>query len=275
MGNKVPQPLTTNWSVFIDDSCDEKRAEYVCAGSLIGKRGAWNEFNKLWGEALNAPPSIDYFHGKELPRLTGQFAQFRNNRLYPPPSGMDAAILKREELSAVVERSKLVGYGVGVFVPEYTKLRLSHPRGSIFLSADPFEFVLQNLVFEAARAISERQEDVRISFTSDSSNRSKMYRRIFDQWKKHNPRTARFMLDIVHAEDKENYGLQAADMAASSVNRVFRAYGLQNSVPSDYRLSNRFWKISNLDAAYILKVLDSQAQSRVDSWLLAKNTLEV
>ena len=53
--------MPAHLKVCIDDSCDEKREKYVCAGSLTGNKDSWNKFNKEWRKALNRSPSIEYF----------------------------------------------------------------------------------------------------------------------------------------------------------------------------------------------------------------------
>jgi hypothetical protein len=250
------------WKVCLDDTCDEKRQDYICAGSLVGTNDGWNRFNKEWRRALKSPPSIDYFHGKEVPKLSGQFAQFRNKGLYPDPAGMDAAVAKRALLQQVIKDSSLVAFGVGVLVPEYNRIREEHPRGKTFMAADAFEYILQELVYRTAKTIVEYALDVKISFISDRSNRSPVYELVYEKWKKSNPTTAKSMLGISHEDDEKHYGLQAADMIASSVNRVYRSHLKDGTVPDDYPLNEVFWRIGRIDEDYLLKMLGHQSERK-------------
>lgn len=254
--------MSAFWKVCLDDTCDEKRQDYICAGSLIGTKDGWSKFNKEWRKALNSPPSIDYFHGKEVPKLSGQFAQFRNKNLYPDPAGMDAAITKRALLQQVIKDSSLVAFGVGVLIPEYNRIREEHPRGKTFMAADAFEYILQELIYRTAKAIVDYALDVKISFTSDRSNRSKVYELVYEKWKNSNPTTAKSMLGISHEDDEKHYGLQAADMIASSVNRVYRSHLKDGTVPDDYPLNEVFWRIGRIDEDYLLTMLGHQSQRK-------------
>jgi hypothetical protein len=227
---------------------------------LIGTKEGWSKFNKEWRRALKSPPSIDYFHGKEVPRLSGQFAQFRNKESYPDPAGMDAAVAKRSLLQQVIKDSSLVAFGVGVLVSEYNRIREEHPRGKTFMAADAFEYILQELVYRTAKTIAEYGLDVKISFVSDRSNRSPVYELVYEKWKKSNPITAKSMLRISHEDDEEHYGLQAADMIASSVNRVYRSHLKDGIVPDEYPLSEVFWRIGRIDEDYLVTMLGHQSQ---------------
>jgi hypothetical protein len=64
----------------------------------MGTKDGWNAFNKEWRKALRSEPAIEYFHGKDLPKLKGPFLLLRNKQMFPPPKGMDAAVAKRSDL---------------------------------------------------------------------------------------------------------------------------------------------------------------------------------
>src|ERR1700735_51611 len=130
--------MPQHWTVCIDDTADQHRLKYVCAGSLFGSKDDWNRFNKEWRKALHETPRIEHFHGKEVHHLTGQFSQFKNKCIYPGKTGMDAACAKRARMQAVIKSSNLIGFGVGVLVPEYHRIRESLSRGREFMSEDPF-----------------------------------------------------------------------------------------------------------------------------------------
>jgi uncharacterized protein DUF3800 len=95
---------------------------------------------------------------------------------------------------------------------------------------------------------------------SDNSDRSKIYEQVYKNWKKANPKTAKSMRDLSHADDKKHYGLQAADMVASSVNRIYRSHLKDGTVPDEYPLSEVMWRIGRIDEKYLLTMLDHQSQ---------------
>jgi hypothetical protein len=137
------------WTVYIDDSSDGNKSKYVVAGCLIGDKQRWSEFFKEWRKGLCAEPAIQYYHGKNLKGLNGPFAQFRDRSKWPTEQqGWAAAYKKRDELRAVIDNSSLVAFGVGVKIPEYNRIRVSHPRAKHFLPKDAFAFVLQAVIYE-------------------------------------------------------------------------------------------------------------------------------
>ena len=251
--------MPTSWKVCLDDTCDEKRKDFICVGALIGRKDGWNRFNKEWRRVLNRHPSIDYFHGKDLPKLQGPFAKFRDQQLFPRPTGMDAAVMKRTDLQKVIKDSTLVGLGIGVLLPEYHEIRDTHPRGKTFMAKDAFEYVLQELVYRATKTIAEFDTRARVSFVSDKSERSAVYELVYEKWKESNRKTAAFMLGISHEDDKTYFGLQGADMVASAVNRVYRSNVKDGVIPDEYPLSEAIFRIGKIDRNYLLTMLGHQS----------------
>lgn len=247
--------MPTSWKICLDDTCDEQRKDFLCVGALMGRKQGWNDFNKEWRKALCRHPAIDYFHGKDLPKLQGPFVKFRAKQFYPFPTGMDAAVAKRTALQKAIEDSSLVGLGIGVLLPEYNRIRERHPRGKTFMAKDAFEYVLQELVYRCTITIAEHDPTAQVSFVSDKSDHSAVYEILYDKWKQSNPKTAAFMLGISHEDDKAHFGLQGADMVASAVNRIYRSHLKDGTVPEEYPLSEAMWRISRIDENYLLTML--------------------
>jgi hypothetical protein len=250
------------WKVFIDDSADQHKTEFVVAGVFIARIPQWAKFQRKWNQALRNPPRIKHFHGKELRRLDGQFRQFRNQELWPDGSGGIAANAKKDSLHDVINNSDIVGFGIGVYVENYERVRQSHPHGKTFMAKDAFEYVLQAAIYEATKLIVEESDGAaRVAFVSDLSNKARRYTEVFADWKVKNPKTARYMLGISHLDDEKWPGLQAADMAATTVKDVFSANlnKRQVDLETEFPLRNRFKKIGNIDEAYHLAMLNSQS----------------
>lgn len=213
--------VSTLWKVFIDDSADAKRKKYVLAGALVGRKQAWHDFEKQWNRTLRREPKIGYFHGKELSGLSGEFAQFKDGAKWPAPSGSIAANAKRDALRKVLEESKLVAIGVGVLVEDYNKVKASHPLGSSHMASDVYEWTLQNVLMQTAQTARKVENNARIAFVSDGSNKASRYTEVYTNFKIKNPEIAKNMLGIAHLDDAAWPGLQAADMVASTVKRVY------------------------------------------------------
>jgi hypothetical protein len=137
------------WKVFIDDSADQKKEEFVVAGIFIGKLPAWQTFQRAWNKTCRQTPRIRYFHGKELSRLDGEFRQFRDKSVWPERTGSVAANAKKEALQAVIKAAPIVGFGMGLYVPEYEKIIATHANAKTYLGKDAFEYVLQVAMYRA------------------------------------------------------------------------------------------------------------------------------
>jgi uncharacterized protein DUF3800 len=247
------------WKVYIDDSADAERKKFVVAGCLFGTKTSWSAFNKEWRKTLREQPRIEYFHGKELRRLAGEFAQFRDPVRWPKPAGSEAANRKRDALRSVIERqSGLVAFGVGVLVPEYRRVRATHPRGRTFLSCDPFEYVLEWAFLRAAETAAGLDKGARIAFMSDDSSRATIYSKVYAEWKIRNPVSARSMRGLGHGDDKQIYGLQAADMAASVVKGSAEALDSSSDLQAGFPLESRFWRIEFHREENLIRTLHTQ-----------------
>jgi hypothetical protein len=246
-----------NWIVYIDDTADERRENYVCAGALMGDRERWSVFNKTWRKALQTKPAISYYHGKEVHRLEGQFVQFRDKTQYLPPAGRLAANTKRAAMKHVISNSGLIGFGAGVFVSTYDRIRNSEPRAKFFMPEHPFSYVLQEVIYRTTTALVEHVGKTNVEFISDAANRAPEYERIYEEWKVWNPETAKSMLGLCHGSHKTHYGLQAADIAASTVNHIFKSH-LASGVTENFDLDGVFWRIGHIDEKYLLDVLQHQ-----------------
>jgi hypothetical protein len=213
--------VSSAWKVYIDDSADQDRKRYVLGGALIGRKTDWHTFEKKWDKALSKAPAIPYYHGKDLRRLEGAFAQFRDEIAWPRPTGSEAANAKRDKLRSLIEESPLVAIGVGVLVPDYDKVKASHRLGPTHMSTDVFEWTLQSILMQTVATINKVDKDARIAFISDQTNKALRYESVFSDFKKKNPRSAPSMLSLVHLDDEKSAGLQAADMISSVVKGVY------------------------------------------------------
>jgi hypothetical protein len=209
------------WQVAIDDSGDEKKSEFVLAGSLFGAQSDWDEFNEAWKSCLHNDPKIEHFHQKELTDLSGEFIQFRDKGKWPKPLGSEAANRKRDALAEVIAQSSLRAHGLALSVPVYLEVRDCMPNAKMFLDPDPWVYLLQEVAFDTARRIRELDPKASIAFLSDGKNKkvAERYTDFYFGFKKKNPQIAKYMTGITHGEDEKYYALQAADLIASEAKK--------------------------------------------------------
>jgi len=256
--------VSTLWKVFIDDSADAERKKYVLAGALVGRKQAWHDFEKQWNRTLRNKPKIAYFHGKEISDLSGEFAQFKDKDKWPKPTGSIAANSKRDALRKVLEESKLVAIGVGVMVGDYNKVKAAHPLGATHMASDVYEWTLQHTLMQTAAAIRKADDAARIAFVSDDSSRATRYTEVYTNFKVKNPKIAKHMLGIAHLDDKAWPGLQAADMVASAVKRVYDDQHRSGEVDPTTPLLSGFYRIGMVDEGYLLEIMNGQSEMRSD-----------
>jgi hypothetical protein len=247
------------WRVCIDDTADERKEGYVIAAALIAKVPTWQAFHRKWNQTLRQNPRIDWYHGKEFATLDGQFRQFRNPIKWPKPSGSEAATAKRNDLISLIESSDLIGCGVGVRIPDYKEVRATHPRAKTFLGTDAFEYALQAIIYETNKSIKEHDRLAKVAFISDDSDLADRYTLVYNRWKAANPKSAKSMLGIDHADDRTSAGLQATDLAASTVKKVFEDFFLRGISDADHPMRKRFYRIANVGRKYLLTMLENQS----------------
>jgi hypothetical protein len=256
------------YRVFLDDSADGKQEQFMLAAGLIGRQKQWNDFGRTWKIALRTPPAIKHFHSKEWRSLKGEFAQFANSAKYPKPKGYEAANDKRAALKEVIRKSKIVGVGIGILVPDYELVRNADPGAAEFFCPDPYAFVLQSIFLECAKVIRRTSKlDSRgsdghcVGFVSDDGPKAHIYTALYHDFKQKNPLVATIMRGIAHLDDKKWPGLQAADLLAHVTNQIYKQ---ELAIPEDERcmldslpeLQGTFWKIAKVDKYYLCSVLE-------------------
>ncbi|MBA2680558.1 MAG: DUF3800 domain-containing protein [Ktedonobacteraceae bacterium] len=253
--------MSNLWRVYIDDSADGKKQSHVVAGALIGRKAGWHLFDKNWRKALKKRPRLEYFHQKEYSASDGEFFQFRNQVLWPRPKGREAMSAKRDLLRGILLDASIVALGVTVTIPDYERVKQTHPRAKYFMSRDAFDWALQSVIFECAKAVKRVESDARIAFVSDNSTSAARYTDIYTSFKRRNPIIAKSMLGIAHLDDKDWPGLQAADMIASTTKQIVDHYNEDGSITAEVPLFDKFYTVGNVTEEYLLAVLNNQTIS--------------
>jgi hypothetical protein len=250
------------WCVALDDSGDGTQKDFLLAGSLFGNKSTWNSFNKAWRACLRAEPSIDYFHQKELTALDGQFRQFKDKDKWPKPTGSQAANRKRDELARVIEQSSLKAYGLALSIPEYREVRATAPNAKLFLDADPWIYLLQEVAFDTATKIAEMDQKAEVAFLSDSSDKSTRYTQFYLGFKKKNPVIAKRIVNITHREEENHYALQAADLIAAEAKKCYDEIFETGKEVREVPLLEKFTTVATIPRERIAGIVANQAINR-------------
>ena len=250
--------MSKHYKIFIDDSADGLRKKYVVAGALIDTKEAWHAFTVKWKHLLRSKPAIPYFHAVELGGLHGPFKQFKDNQIWPPPSGKRAAERKRDLLVELIESSNLIAVGCAVLIPDYEKVRSAYPEVSC-LSKDAFQFALQQISVLAVNVVKEIDADGQVSFVMDSSSRASHYEKLFERFLIANPVTATAVKSFRHLDDKKVPALQAADLCAATVKSAFDRFDEGTFVRPLPFFDKRFCQIAYMNESYLIEVIKGQS----------------
>lgn len=252
------------WRVGLDDSDDGRRKVFIVAGALFGNKSAWNKFHKAWRDCLKTSPRIQYFHQKELTSLTGEFMQFRDEDKWPKPLGSEAANRKREALATAIEQSSLQAHGLALSIPDYLEVRSSALNAKRFLDKDPWIYLLQEVAFDTARRIEQIDPKASVAFVSDDSNNARRYTEFYISFKKKNPRIAKRMSGITHANSEVCYPVQAADLIAAEAKKCCAVIFQSGKIPKEIRLLGKFATIATIPKSRISELMAKQAINRAD-----------
>lgn len=250
------------WTVALDDSGDGTGKGFLLAGSLFGNKSGWNSFNKFWRACLRAEPNIKYFHQKELTGFCGEFWQFMDSDKWPKPTGREAANLKRDALAHVIAQSSLRAHVLALSIPEYREVRATAPNAKLFLDEDPWIYLLQEVVFDTARIITEVDSRAKVAFLSDSSEKAVRYTEFYLGFKKKNLVIAERMVGLTHGEDGLYYALQAADLIAAEGKKCYDLIFDPATTARDVPLPEKFTTIATIPKDRIAAVIANQAVNR-------------
>jgi len=229
------------WRASIDDSADRNREKVIISACLIGDSERWRDLVRPWKVKL-ATNNLHYFKSSECGALSGEFLQFRSEQEYPKPTGRETADKIRDDLDQIIKSSKVRGIGVIVPVPVFNKI-YAEPRYAAIISSHPYEFAVQLLWNQCAKAMEGLGRNNIVTFAHDDGDNYDRLRKLFRDYKVKNPKNARRMADLVPLDDKKHPTIQAADVAASVTQRFAVEWAENSNEATLKRLETSMYKI--------------------------------
>jgi len=108
----------------LDESVDRlQRHAYVVAALLTSQQN-WSSIERAWKKRLEKD-GLTYFKTSEYRGLNGEFSRFKNEELYPKPTGRKAAREILNDLKLILKSEDLVGLGLAINLQDYRKARKS------------------------------------------------------------------------------------------------------------------------------------------------------
>jgi hypothetical protein len=243
------------WHASIDDSADSRREKVIISACLIGSSEHWRDVSRPWKVKL-AEYNLQYYKSSECGNLSREFEQFKSAS-YPKPMGRNAADRIRDELDQIIKNAKVRGIGVVVPIVDFNKIRADSKYASI-IAADPYEWAVQNLWHQCAKAIKVLGRNQTVTFAHDSGDNYVRLSRLYKEFKAKNPISARTMAGLVAMDDKKHPRIQAADVAASVTLRFALKWMDDRSKVTLDRLASSMYKIVVANENWTREVLEHE-----------------
>ena len=208
---------------FLDESFDPKEQGIFAVGGILGRGRPIFQLDCKW-KALRERPdiAIEYFKASECQAGTGQFRKF----VCDPKSITDA---ERAELDGIwKEFLTVMGgdycehsiiYGIAIIQEDFYEV-VKDPNARAILGEDPYWFAYQAAMIEAAFAIKHIGGDYAAYICDEDQKHSPLAQKAYDDLKKKNPNSAKYMGSFTSMSDLMSGSLQAADAAIYEVRRV-------------------------------------------------------
>lgn len=199
-----------------DESTDRDRKHVFVVAGWVARQKEWQDIESKWMcrlERENDPEPMAYYSDKEWRYLKGQFERFKDVNKYPKPKGREAANKIRDDLSVILRKGMVAGFGLGILLKDYRAIRKS-ARARKMLPVDPYIQAYQQIMVLVAAKVKEELPSDWVAFLCDEHDKSADVKAIYDELKKMNPICGSCMGSLNYMEDEESPALQAADLLA-------------------------------------------------------------
>ena len=193
---------------FIDDSGTGGDSEWVVLAGYIATVEDWLAFDDEWQEVLDQEPALKYFKSTEAESLKGQFSGFskdqRNERI-----DKFISVIQKRARQAIEVRVRLSYYN-------------SIVRGNLpKVLDDPYYFLFTGFIFAATGMERVFGEGQPVECVFDSSERFGKPSTEFFKSMRTQYGDVIANANVAYRDDKEFLPLQAADLLAWQVRRLF------------------------------------------------------
>jgi hypothetical protein len=138
-----------------------------------------------------------------------------------------AAEIKEDFISVVNRETAIDGIGLCVPLEAYRKVLANEPDARIFLQDRHFYFAYHTLMIELIKRCEKDFKNHWVAFVCDDHSRRDEAEAAYEELKEKNPRSAKRMGSMTHADDKAVLPLQMADLIAYEARRAM-LYQLQH-----------------------------------------------
>jgi hypothetical protein len=205
---------------YLDDSHDQFDKEVFAVAGFYGWSLGFIDAEVEWQKCLDRH-GLKYFHAVECENVRGEFWKLRRDlRCATLDSQKAAAAEIREEFLSVINRATEID-GIGLCVPlvAYREVLATEPEARIFLQDRHFYFAYHTLMIELVKRCETDFRSHWIGFVCDDHSNRKEAEAAYTELKEKNPKSAKRMASMTHADDKVVLALQMADLLAYEARR--------------------------------------------------------
>jgi hypothetical protein len=221
--------LTMLGTSFIDESADERDQTVFVASGFFGADTQWKGFRREWNKALRKT-DIRYFKSSECMGLSGEFASLKERR-----SEAEAKVIAleiRERFDRILRNSVgLKTIAVAMDLSQFKEFNeqidvRKNPNWEQNYMVATYEAVM-GFTAEHLRQLEENEHAGHhiVQFVCDQSPLKKAIDKAYERFVKHFPALGRYMQnEVIHLDDKNQPGLQAADLMAAITREMSKAW---------------------------------------------------
>jgi len=206
----------------LDESVDRlQRHAYVVAALLTSQQN-WSSIERAWKKRLEKD-GLTYFKTSEYRGLNGEFSRFKNEELYPKPTGRKAAREILNDLKLILKSEDLVGLGLAINLQDYRKARKSS-KVREFLPTDPYQLAYEIAMVAIAMHVGHGPYPQVVAFLCDQHSKAARLEKGYESLQKANPTAASYMGSLTVDDDKRWAAIQVADLVAGVCKDYFVEY---------------------------------------------------
>jgi len=254
---KLNGHLCMIYDCFLDDSKDETQEHIVLSAGFFGTKQEWGNMRAQWGKILR-DEGIDYFKTSEFKSLDGQFERFHDEGKYPKPAGRtEARRIKAALQEVMTKHPRLRGIGITIPVADYKDV-CARPEAQGVMYGSPYHRALESVMHETVKVVRAMPggNNNRVAFVHDEGPDSEELYNVYLNFKKNNPKTAKYMGGFASLDDTLHPPLQAADMLANNTLSIGMEWLKQNrAVEKQMEMQSSIQKLGIWDTDFMLSVL--------------------
>jgi hypothetical protein len=176
---------------------------YTIAG-FVARDKEWTKAAKGW-KIRCLQDTIQCYHATDCEGRYGDFKTLSKEQI----------IALNTDLTDVILGARLVGFATCIILEDYRKVSASSDKAKRILGPSPYFMAMQVFLVSVCGKIQEDRPNYRVAFVFDQQEEfSGRAKKLYDEVKRKNPKTAPCMGTLTYADKKRFVPLQIADKLA-------------------------------------------------------------